>query len=72
MEVNSAFWIGFIILIIVLLLLDMFAFHKKGEVVNVKKALWLSFFWISLALIFNAGFILFSAKSRPLNFLPPI
>ncbi len=68
MEVNSAFWIGFIILIIVLLLLDMFAFHKKGEVVNVKKALWLSFFWISLALIFNAGIYFVFGKEPALEF----
>ena len=69
MEVNSAFWIGFIILIIVLLFLDMFAFHKKGEVVNVKKALWLSFFWISLALIFNAGIYFVFGKEPALEFL---
>ncbi len=68
MEVNSAFWIGFIVLIIVLLLLDMFAFHKKGEVVNVKKALWLSFFWISLALIFNAGIYFVFGKEPALEF----
>jgi len=53
MEVSSTFWFGFIILVIVLLALDMFVFHKKGEIVNVKKALWLSLFWISLALLFN-------------------
>ncbi|MEA4918320.1 TerC/Alx family metal homeostasis membrane protein [Proteiniphilum sp.] len=69
MEVSSAFWIGFIILIIVLLLLDMFAFHKKGEVINVKKALWLSFFWISLALIFNAGIYFVFGKEPALEFL---
>lgn len=69
MEVNSTFWIGFIILIIVLLLLDMFAFHKKGEVVNVKKALWLSLFWISLALIFNGAIYLFFGKEPALEFL---
>lgn len=69
MEVNSAFWIGFIVLILVLLFLDMFAFHKKGEVVNVKKALWLSSFWISLALIFNAGIYFVFGKEPALEFL---
>jgi tellurite resistance protein TerC len=53
MEIGSAFWIGFLILIFVLICLDMFVFHKKGEAVNVNKALWLSLFWISLAMIFN-------------------
>ncbi|OJV79613.1 MAG: hypothetical protein BGO34_13925 [Bacteroidia bacterium 44-10] len=69
MEIGAAFWAGFIILIIVLLLLDMFAFHKKGEVVNVKKALWLSLFWISLALIFNAGIYFVFGKEPAFEFL---
>lgn len=68
MEINSAFWIGFIVLIIVLLLLDMFVFHKKGEVVNVKKALWLSLFWISLALLFNAGIYFIFGKEPAIEF----
>ena len=55
MEVTSSFWIGFIILVVILLSLDMFVFNKKGTVIDVKKALWLSLFWISLALIFNVG-----------------
>lgn len=69
MEVSSVFWIGFVILIIVLLALDMFVFHKKGEVVNVKRALWLSLFWISLALIFNAGIYFVFGKEPALEFL---
>ena len=69
MEVGSMFWVGFIILIIFLLALDMFVFHKKGEVVRVKKALWLSLFWISLALIFNIGVYFFLGKDLALEFL---
>lgn len=69
MEVGSMFWVGFIILIVLLLALDMFVFHKKGEVVRVKKALWLSLFWISLALIFNIGVYFFLGKDLALEFL---
>jgi tellurite resistance protein TerC len=69
MEVSSMFWVGFIILIVFLLALDMFVFHKKGEVVSVKKALWLSLFWISLALIFNIGVHFFLSKELALEFL---
>lgn len=69
MEVGSSFWIGFVILIIILLALDMFVFHKKGEAVNVKRALWLSFFWISLALIFNTGIYFVFGKEPALEFL---
>lgn len=69
MEVGSAFWIGFVVLIILLLALDMFVFHKKGEEVKIKKALWLSLFWICLALIFNLGIWAFFGKEPALEFL---
>lgn len=68
MEVSSSFWIGFIILVIILLALDMFVFNKKGEVVKVKKALWLSAFWISLALLFNVGVYFAFGKTAALEF----
>ena len=69
MEVSASFWIGFIILVVVLLSLDMFVFNKKGTVIDVKKALWLSFFWISLALVFNAGIYVIFGKESALEFL---
>ena len=69
MEISSFFWIGFIILIILLLLLDMFLFHKKGEIVNVKKALWLSLFWICFALVFNMAIYFLFGKEPALEFL---
>lgn len=68
MAVGSSFWIGFIILIIILLILDMFVFHKKGEIVNIKKALWLSFFWISLAFLFNVMIYFVFGKEPALEF----
>jgi len=68
MVIGPVFWIGFIILIVVLLTLDMFVFHKKGEIVNVKKALWLSFLWISLALLFNVFVFLMFGKEPALEF----
>lgn len=69
MEVGAVFWIAFVVFIILLLLLDMFFFHRKGEVVNVKKALWLSLFWITLALIFNGGIYFVFGKEPALEFL---
>ena len=68
MIISSAFWIGFLILIVVLLALDMFVFHTKGEIVNVKKALWLSLFWISLALLFNLFVYVIFGKEPALEF----
>lgn len=68
MEVSSVFWIGFILLIIVLLVLDMFVLQKKGKTVDVKRALWLSLFWISLALVFNAGIYFAFGKEPAIEF----
>lgn len=68
MEVSSSFWIGFIILVIILLALDMFVFNKKHTVIKVKKALWLSAFWISLALLFNVGVYFAFGKEAALEF----
>jgi len=48
--------------------LDMFVFHKKGERVKVKKALWLSLFWISLALMFNVGIYFVFGKESAIEF----
>jgi tellurite resistance protein TerC len=46
----------------------MFVFHKKGERVKVKKALWLSLFWISLALMFNVGIYFVFGKESAIEF----
>lgn len=67
-EVSATFWIGFLILVLFLLSLDMFVFHKKGERVKVKKALWLSLFWISLALMFNVGIYFVFGKESAIEF----
>jgi tellurite resistance protein TerC len=67
-KVSATFWIGFLILVLFLLSLDMFVFHKKGERVKVKKALWLSLFWISLALMFNVGIYFVFGKESAIEF----
>ena len=45
-------WTLFIALVVVLLLLDLFVFHRKAHVVRIREALLLSAFWIALALVF--------------------
>ncbi|MDR2691896.1 MAG: TerC family protein [Dysgonamonadaceae bacterium] len=62
------FWIGFIAFVIVMLLLDLFVFHKKNEVIKVKSALLWSAFWIGLALLFNLGIYFFSGHQQAINF----
>lgn len=49
-------YVGFIVLVLVLLALDLGVFHRKAHVVSVKEALGWSAFWISLGLAFS-GFI---------------
>ena len=46
-------WILFFLLILFLLCLDLFVFNRKKEAVPLKKALLLTGFWISLAIIFG-------------------
>lgn len=47
------FWIGFLILIFILLALDLGVFHRKAHVIKAKEALLWTIFWIFLALLFN-------------------
>lgn len=54
-EVSGIFWIGFIVFVLVMLVLDLTVFHKKDEVMKVKTALLWSLFWIGLAVAFNIG-----------------
>ena len=61
----SAIWqqhpeliLGFIGTIIIMLILDLFVFHKKAHTVSNKEALGFSIFWISLAMLFS-GIIYF-------------
>lgn len=61
-------WIGFNIIIIALLVLDLLVFHKDGKEIGIKEALFTSAGWISLALIFNAFLYVFSGYDTALNF----
>jgi tellurite resistance protein TerC len=54
MEVNSSFWIGFNLFVLLMLALDLGVFNRKAHVVSVKEALTWSGIWISLALLFNS------------------
>ncbi|MBS0604094.1 MAG: TerC family protein [Verrucomicrobia bacterium] len=53
MGYQAAFWIGFHVLIAVLLSLDLGLFHRKGHVIKFREACLFSAFWIVVALLFN-------------------
>ncbi len=49
----ALFWIGFHVLIALLLVIDLGVFYRKGQALKSKEALLLSGFWIAVALLFN-------------------
>jgi tellurite resistance protein TerC len=49
-------WLVFFGLVLVLLVLDLFVFHRNAREVPFKEALWLSGFWIAVSLAFG-GFV---------------
>ena len=73
MEISIVYWIGFLVFVVIMLMLDLGIFHKKDTEVKIKEAVLWSLFWISLALIFNVLiYFLFGqgeiGKSQALDF----
>ena len=62
-------WVLFNVLVLLLLALDLFVFHRNAHEVRTKEAAWLSAFWIALALTFNAGLYYFRGTDVALEFL---
>ncbi len=50
---NPIFWIGFLFVVLILLLLDLFVFHRKPHEVKTGEATLWTIFWIVLAAAFN-------------------
>ncbi len=61
-------WIGFLVFVIVMLMLDLGVFHKNDHVFRVREALLWSGFWIALALIFNVIIYYTEGKGPALEF----
>jgi len=59
----------FTVVVILLLILDLFVFHRKNQAIKVKPALLWSAFWISLSLLFNVLIYALYGRERALNFL---
>ncbi len=53
MDITINHWIGFHVIILSLLAVDLWHFFNHPHSVSIKEALWTSFGWISLALFFN-------------------
>src|SRR5690242_7711699 len=63
MQHSSVFWVGFHLLIFLLLALDLRLFNRQKTGTAFKKACCLSIFWIAIALIFNL-FVYFKMGSE--------
>lgn len=55
------FYLVFVVFVLALLLLDLGIFHKKPHAITFKEAAIWSVVWVSLALIFNVGFYLYTS-----------
>lgn len=62
-------WTLFIILVIALLALDLGVFHRHAHEIKVREAIYLSLFWIALALLFNLGIYFYQGKKAAIQFL---
>ena len=62
-------WVGFNLLILVLLALDLIVFNRKPHEVKVREALAWSCVWIALSLLFNVGVYFWKGPEAGLQFL---
>lgn len=62
-------WLGFTILVLGLLSLDLGVFQRKAHAVSIKEALIWSAIWMTLALAFNAGLYFLRGPTIALQFL---
>lgn len=53
MEESIWLWVGFNVVVLLMLALDLGVFHRKAHAVSMKEALTWSIVWISLSLLFN-------------------
>jgi tellurite resistance protein TerC len=66
---QSLLWIGFIVLVFILLALDLGVFHRKAHVIKMKEAILLSLFWISIAVMFNIVIYFQFGEQKAFEFL---
>ena len=66
---SPVLWAGFMALVLGLIFLDLGVFHRKAHEISFREALWMSIFWIAVALVFNAGVYLVYGPQAGLEFL---
>ncbi len=68
-EISLPYWIGFAVLVAVLLFLDLAVFHRKAHRVGIREAVAWTIVWIALALAFNVWIYHRFGQDRALKFL---
>ena len=66
---SLSWWVGFNILIFILIAIDLGLLHKKSHVISVKEALIWSAGWIFISLTFNVGIYFWFGYDSALQFL---
>ncbi len=66
---GTAGWVAFGVLVAGALALDLFVFHRRSHVIQIREALLGSAGWIGLALLFNLGVLHFRGPTPALEFL---
>ncbi len=61
------FYVGFLVLVFVLLALDLGVFHRKAHAVSIREAAGWSVVWVTLALLFNLAFFAYMRWHFPLD-----
>jgi tellurite resistance protein TerC len=59
------FYLGFLLLVFLLLALDLGVFHRKAHAVSIREAAGWSVVWVTLALLFNVAFYLYMRHEFP-------
>jgi tellurite resistance protein TerC len=66
---QALLWIGFLLFIAGMLILDLKVLQKKDHEIQIKEALLWTFFWIALSLLFNVGIYFYMGFDYALEFL---
>ncbi len=61
----TVIWVGFVVMVVLLVTLDLGVFHKEHRAISLPEALGWTAFWISLALVFNAFVVFLYAEGGP-------
>ena len=69
MELQNIFWIGFFIVITIMLAIDLWVFNKKSHEIKIKEALIWTIVWITLSLIFCWFVYFWFWQEKALEFL---